>query len=185
MAEALNNLIIIHRNERDEGDNEEVQLTINSKSLELFADTGQNIKRMSISETLWLYTDGFKWFDLSKGATKVKSQERFYREGILTVDTGAFHLFNLTHRILQISEVHGVVDTNPTGDDIIVDVLLDGNSIFANVGDMLHIADGNVTGSTVVIQNEIWDLNQEMRIDVTNVGSIIAGTDLVVTVVYE
>lgn len=185
MAEALDNLIIIHRGERDEGDDETVQVTVTGKPAENFADTDEPTKRLSTFETLFLYTDGFKWFDLSKGASKVRGQERFYREGVLLVDNGAFHLFNRTHRKLRIWEVHGVVDQNPTGDDIIVDVFLDGNSIFANVGDMLHIPDGDVTGATVVFQNDVWDLNQEMRIDVTNVGSIIPGANLVVTIVYE
>lgn len=79
-----------------------------------------------------------------------------------------------------------VVKTAPTGATIIVDVNLNGTTVFTTQGNRPVIAISATSGSTYTLNNgtdiEELDLGDKLTIDIDQVGSTVAGADLTVEV---
>jgi len=110
----------------------------------------------------------------------VQNQMVFYQDGVLAILPGAGKPktivvpFNCT-----ILEAYGHVETAPTGANIIVDVNLNGTSIWnVTPGNRLNIAIGATTGSRIVFDTANFNKDDELQIDVDQPGSVIPGTDL-------
>ena len=69
------------------------------------------------------------------------------------------------------------------GDDLIVDVLVDGVSIYP--GDECVILNGEDTGVTTLISSPIWSMNSYLIWEILQVGSSTAGENLVIHIVHE
>lgn len=114
------------------------------------------------------------------------SPERYYTFSvlsILTVAGGVIRIYNLTGAALTINEVHIAVNTAPTGAAILVDVHENGVTIFTVQGNRPTIAIAAFTGNTVVIDAPTWENDNYLTVDVDQIGSVIAGSNLTVTVV--
>jgi hypothetical protein len=103
-------------------------------------------------------------------------------EGALTVASGvAEHL--QTPASVRIEEVRIYVDTAPVGADLIVDVHVDGSSLFYTQGNRPTIADGANTATSGAVDG--WNTiskDSSITVDVDQVGSGTAGADLTVMV---
>lgn len=139
----------------------------------------------------WIYekSDGLLYL-MDDGGNVVslaaETVERYFTltvSGDLTVDPGVLRLYNLTGAALTISKVHLAVNTAPTGADILVDVNEDGTTIFTNQANRPTVAISAFTGETTTIDDASWADGNYIQVDVDQIGSTIAGSDLTVTVV--
>jgi hypothetical protein len=114
----------------------------------------------------------------------IKNQIVFYEDGTLTVKTKA----GMPATIIvpfdcTVIEVYGYVETAPTGSAIIVDVNLNGTSIWnTNPSNRLTINAGSQTGSSTTFDTSDFSKNDRLTIDIDQVGSGNAGEDLSVCI---
>lgn len=74
----------------------------------------------------------------------------------------------------------------PTGDDIIVDVNKNDVTIFTDQGNRPVIPDGlNLSGETTSIDDPAVDAGDYLSVDIDQIGSVIPGANLTVTVRYR
>jgi hypothetical protein len=109
---------------------------------------------------------------------------RYELSGTLTVGAGALRYTNRNGAARTLREVHLAVNTAPAGAALIVDVNLDGVSIFSSAANRPQIAAGAYAGASVLIGTTAWAVDARLTVDVDQVGSSTPGADLVVTVVY-
>jgi hypothetical protein len=104
--------------------------------------------------------------------------------GILTVSDSPFRIHNLLPNHQNILKVFLSVDTCPTGASIIVDIHLDGTTIFTNQAHRPVIAASQYTGHTDLDITDVssWPADGYLTAHVDQVGSTIAGANLVVHV---
>lgn len=103
----------------------------------------------------------------------------FSEIGELTVKTGALE-FPLPYNC-TITEVKLRASTAPTGAAVIIDVNVDGATI--DTGTKPQIAAGSKDGSDTVFTDASHLENQVMSVDIDQIGSTIAGSNLVVVVI--
>lgn len=106
----------------------------------------------------------------------------FSKSGTLATGTGTFRWYNDSGSTLTIGSVRASVGTAPTGASLIVDVNVNGTTIYSTQANRPSIAaSGNTaTGgskSTTTIANASY-----LTVDIDQVGSTVAGSDLVVSV---
>jgi hypothetical protein len=106
-------------------------------------------------------------------------------EGALTVDSNPLRLYNNYGENKTISEVFLSVDTPPTDASIIVDVNKDGTTIFTTQSNRPAIAAGANTGNTTTVEVPTWADGEYLTMDVDQIGSGTAGSDLTVHIVYS
>ena len=82
-----------------------------------------------------------------------------------------------------IERVTGDFDNAPTGQAMIIDILVGTTSIFTSAGHMLHLAAGDDNGSTNNIDLPDVGQNNKIRVSVTQVGSGTAGGNGTIRVV--
>jgi hypothetical protein len=101
----------------------------------------------------------------------------------LTVAVGKSRLYNDTGATLTIKSVRASVGTAPTGSSIIVDININGTTIFSTQGNRPTIAAGGFTSGKVTNMNTatISD-GSYFTVDLDAVGSTVAGADLTVQV---
>lgn len=99
------------------------------------------------------------------------------------VGAGTFRWYNDTASYAHIRSVRATVGTAPTGAAIIVDVNMNGSTIFTNQANRPTIAAGSTATSKIVNMNvaEIPP-NGYLTVDIDQVGSTVAGADLTVQV---
>lgn len=135
---------------------------------------------------LYEKSDGDIYFINDAGEVQGPLGQRYFTltvPGVLTVDTGALRLYNLTGKALTISKVHIAVDTAPTGAAILVDVNENGVTIFTNQANRPTIAIAAFTGDTTTIDDASWADGNHIQADVDQVGSTVVGSDLTITIV--
>lgn len=103
------------------------------------------------------------------------------KDGV-TVAVGTMRLYNDTGSTITISTVRASVGTAPTGASLIVDVNLNGTTIFTtqSARPTITASSFTATGTPAVTA---WTNGTYLTVDVDQVGSTIAGSDLTVTVV--
>lgn len=104
--------------------------------------------------------------------------------GTLTTDTGTVRRY-FTHAA-TIIRITASVGTAPTGDSIKVDVHKNGTTIFTTQGNRPTIPIGSFynTRESVDIDVTAIAANDYLTIDIDQIGSGVAGADLVVTIEY-
>lgn len=119
-----------------------------------------------------------------KGMDPLEDVMPFARAGALTVSTGSAPFrwpFAVT--ILGIS---AVVGTAPTGASLILDVNKNGTTIFTTQGNRPTIVAGaTATASEAVPNVTAVALGDVFKIDVDQIGSTVAGSDLQVNIRYR
>lgn len=94
-------------------------------------------------------------------------------------------IYNVWSQDYTIEKVHIAVDTAPTGSSFIVDVNKNGSTIFTTQANRPTIADGAYTGQTTTINVAGFNQGDYLQIDVDQIGSTIAGANLVVQIVMS
>lgn len=107
----------------------------------------------------------------------------FGRSGDLEVTAGTHRWY--ADRAWVIKEVRASVGTVPTGSDAIIDVNLNGTTIFSTQGNRPTIAvSTNTDGSNVPDVTTMVD-GDYLTVDIDQIGSTTPGADLTVQVVLE
>jgi hypothetical protein len=116
---------------------------------------------------------------------------RFVRQSIFTVAgdltalPGQLRIYNKLGYAQTISEVFIVVDDAPSGSSIIVDVHLNGTTIFTTQANRPSISAGANTGTTTSIDVSAWADNSYLTMDIDQIGSGTAGSDLTVHIIHS
>jgi hypothetical protein len=117
----------------------------------------------------------------------VKSNiNRYYTHttpNVLSVNTGNIRLYNLTGEALILSKVHLAVNTAPTDAAIIVDINENGTTLFSTPSNRPQINAGSNIGETITFDDNSWADNNYLTIDIDQIGSGTAGSDLTVTII--
>lgn len=135
---------------------------------------------------LFAKTGGVLWTRNSAGTERLLEPGilfPFSRASTLTVGPGTFPIFNDTGATLTIKAVRASVGTAPTGASIIVDVNVNGTTIFSTQGNRPTIAAAATTSGKVTNMNttSISD-GSYFTVDIDAVGSGTPGADLVVQI---
>lgn len=104
----------------------------------------------------------------------------FYLHGALLVETNAMSF--VAPMGLTIQEVRLSVDTAPTGADLIVDVNLNGVTVFTVQANRPRIAAGGVTGLSPAPVVVAVPTGGKITLDVDQIGTTVAGSNLAVTI---
>lgn len=103
--------------------------------------------------------------------------------GQLAVAVGAHRIYNDTGATLTIRSVRATVTTVPTGASIIVDVNVDGTTIFSTQANRPTIAiSGNTSGKVTNMNTTSIVDGSYFTVDIDQVGSTITGSNLTVQV---
>lgn len=106
-------------------------------------------------------------------------------EGTLVPTTGAHRFYNDTGSSADIASVRATVNIGPTGDPIIIDVNIDGITIFTDQSLRPTISEGMLTDlSSLADVRMIWPAGSYLTVDIDQVGSTTPGEDLTVNVVF-
>lgn len=109
----------------------------------------------------------------------------FSQGGTLTTGTGVFRLYNRSGVTRTISTVTAAVGTQPTGASILVDVNISGTTIFTTQSNRPTIAVSTNEDQSGTPDVTAWTSGSYLTIDIDQIGSTVAGANLVVTVVYS
>lgn len=101
--------------------------------------------------------------------------------GAQSTGTGKATFVNTTGETLEITSVSLHVGTAPTGADLVVDVNANGVSVFTSAARPKVVA-GSTDGVAAPNAANIVAPNQTITVDVDQVGSTVAGSDLTVVV---
>ncbi|GII89616.1 hypothetical protein Ssi03_76060 [Sphaerisporangium siamense] len=108
----------------------------------------------------------------------------FTLAGTIATGTGTARFYNDSGQPLVIKGVRASVGTAPTGASILVDVNLGGTTIFTTQANRPAIAaSSNTSGKVTNMNVTAWPDGGYLTIDIDQVGSTIAGADLVVQVI--
>ena len=96
---------------------------------------------------------------------------------------GTQRLYNDSGRPLTITSVRASVAVPPSGQPILIDVNIDGVSIFTDQNNRPTILPGEDTDLADAIDNGIWTPNSYITVDIDQVGAPDPGQDLTVNIV--
>lgn len=106
-------------------------------------------------------------------------------EGELMPTVGAHRFYNDTGSSADIESVRATVATSPTGSSVIIDVNIDGVSIFTDQSRRPTVGEGELTDlSSLSDVRMIWPAGSYLTVDIDQVGSITPGENLTVNVVF-
>jgi len=150
-------------------DTADARLPIGTDGQILIADSTQSI--------------GLKWGTVSSGSPDVFQLAASDETSDLTIGAGKI-TFRLPSAI-TLTDVRASVNTAPTGANLIVDINVNGTSIFTT--DLLEIDAGEKTSTTAVTPPNITTTSlsddDEISIDIDQIGSTVAGTGLKITLI--
>ncbi len=110
---------------------------------------------------------------------------------VFTVDdevataSGTLRMYNKWGRSISISNVFTAVSTAPSGSALIVDINKDGTSIFTDQSKRPLIVSGAYTDTSDTPDIQAWANDSYLTMDVDQVGSTVAGSNLVVHVIGD
>lgn len=108
----------------------------------------------------------------------------FSVSGTLGTGAGGLRYYNDTGQALIIKGVRASVGTAPTGASVIVDVNINGTTIFTTQANRPTIAiSGNTSGKVTSMDVTSWADGNYVTVDIDQVGSTVAGANLSVQVV--
>jgi hypothetical protein len=106
----------------------------------------------------------------------------FSQTGAVTVKAGTLRWYNRTGQTLSITGVLISVGTAPTGASILVDVNVNGTTIFTTQGNRPSIAIAGFVSTVAVPAVTTIANGSYLTVDIDQIGSTVAGADLVVQV---
>lgn len=107
----------------------------------------------------------------------------FSYTGTLATATGTSRLYNPTGRTLTIDAVVIGVGTSPTTQSVISDLNLDGTTAYTTQGNRPAVTAGNNHATATAPDVTTWGSSSYLTVDIDQVGSGTAGSDLTLTVV--
>lgn len=132
--------------------------------------------------TTYLRGDGV-WTTVT-AAAPVSQTQTFTFYGDLTTGIGVLPMYNDSGIARTIKSVRATVSTAPTGTAVIVDVNVNGSTIFPTQSERPVIAVSGTTSGSVA-RGATWPVGQTLTVDVDQIGSTVAGKNLAVTVEYN
>lgn len=106
----------------------------------------------------------------------------FSYDGIVSVRTGVERIYNDSPRTLTIGTVRASVGVAPDGQALIVDVNVNGTSIYTTQANRPTIAAGQLTGTGGTPDVATWAPGDYITVDVDQVGTTTPGSQLTVTI---
>ena len=106
----------------------------------------------------------------------------FSRPGALTLYTGTFRWYNDTGSARTFEQVRASVGEAPTGQSILVDVNINGVSIYTTQSNRPTILDGELTALGGAPDITTVQPGEYLTVDIDQVGSGAPGTNLVVQI---
>lgn len=122
---------------------------------------------------------------LTIGSATVIRNAVFTRPGPLFVGVGVTRVYNWTGAALTVSAVKAAVNTAPIGLPILIDVNIDGTTIFGTQANRPSIAAGAYEASSTGMSVTTIANGSYFTVDVDQVGSTDPGADLTVTIVGQ
>lgn len=105
--------------------------------------------------------------------------------GPLQVAVGTFRWYNDTGRTLTINSVRASVGTAPTGAAVLVDVDVDGTTIYGTQANRPTIAVSTNTDVAGAASTTTIAAGHYLTVDIDQIGSTVTGSDLVVSVTMQ
>jgi hypothetical protein len=102
--------------------------------------------------------------------------------GELTVTPGTARIYNETARLMALRQIRAAVGTSPAGASVVVDVKVNGVSIFTNPGDRPTISAGGNVAAITAPPRTLFLPGDYLTVDIAQVGSSTAGSDLTVQI---
>lgn len=109
-------------------------------------------------------------------------EQVFSSSGTLAVTTGQSEVYNDTGGWLTITKIRASVGTAPAGADLVLDVKKNGTSIYTTTANRPTIAAGTNTVVAVAPDDQAFADGDYLTVDVVQVGSTTAGSDLTVQI---
>ena len=126
--------------------------------------------------TLYVINDAGTDYELSEG----RPSFMFTVPGSLYTTTSATPI-HIVHRTLTITKVYAAVKTAPTGASLIIDINKGGTSIWSgDQGNRVAITAGNYSGTSTSFTTTALAEEDQLTLDIDQVGSTISGSDLTV-----
>lgn len=104
--------------------------------------------------------------------------------GVLTVGNSGGRWYNKTGAAITLSSITAAVGMAPTGASLIVDVAVNGTTVFPGGTGRPSIAAGGFVSSAVTPSSTSIPADAYLTVSVAQVGSSVPGSDLIVTVVF-
>jgi hypothetical protein len=130
----------------------------------------------------WAFQNNLRGPTGSVGPSASVQQVVFSRTGTLTVSAGTAKL--VFAQAGAISGIRLAIGIAPAGADLICDVNLNGNTIFTTQGNRPTITAGNAIGTLATPDVTAVSAGDYITIDVDQIGSSTAGTDLSGTILF-
>lgn len=108
----------------------------------------------------------------------------FTVEGELEIAVGMLKIPNVTGRTLTLSKVYLIVGTAPVDASILVDININNTTIFTTQEKRPAILTTATTGQSADLDVTSWEDGSCLTMDIDQIGSTTAGSDLTVVVVY-
>lgn len=106
--------------------------------------------------------------------------------GVVAVATGTARVYNDYGRTLTFKAVRASVGTPPTGASLICDVRKNGTTIFTTPANRPTVlAAGSTSGKVTNMDVTTWEDGTYLTVDVAQVGSSVAGSDLTVEILVS
>ncbi|MER5649595.1 hypothetical protein [Streptosporangium sp. NPDC002524] len=117
----------------------------------------------------------------SDGTAWIRAVPLYSGAGTLTARTGTHRVYNDSGAALRIVNARASVGTAPAGASIVVDIRVDGTSIYGTPSNRPTIAAaGNTSGKNVGMSTTAWPDGSYVTVDIVSVGSSTPGSDLTV-----
>lgn len=127
-----------------------------------------------------LQTANKRYVDNALSGTRLPT---FSSTGSLMVEAGSHRLYNDSGAPWQILSVRASVGLAPTGASLIIDINIDGTTIFTTQANRPTIAaSGNTSGKVINMDVSTVPVNSYLTVDIDQIGSTIAGSDLTVQI---
>lgn len=157
--------------------------TIESSSVALSDLTDVSIPSPSDGQILTF--SGTGWVAENPISSSIVRQTILTFTGAITVGGNPLRIYNQLGSNQTISKVFLAVGTAPTGASIIADIHKNGTTIFTNQNNRPNIASGEYTGYTETIDVPTWSGGEYLTAHVDQIGSSVAGSDLVVHIIHN
>jgi hypothetical protein len=106
----------------------------------------------------------------------------FAQEGNLATGSGTFRWYNDTGRTLTFLSARGSVGTAPTTQAVIVDLNVNGTTVWSTQANRVQIAAGTNTDESTTFNTTTITDGQYLTVDIDQIGSGTVGADLTLTV---
>lgn len=146
--------------------------------------------RQTDDNSIWILTATTPtWVQVGTGATPGTHTHTMQHilsvEGVLTVASSPLRIYNNYGATKTISKVMLAANTAPANQAIIVDIHKDGTTIFTNQANRPQIAAAANTGNTTTIDVASWAADEYLTLDVDQVGTGTAGSNLTCHIIFS